>query len=112
MHLRPKPWARPELLSSGFFLPDPWEQKNHWHANFPKAQPLHMELGCGKGQFIAQLAHRHPEINYLAMDMIDTVLGLSKRNIQAVYQDRPVDNLRPRPFQAQHPSRLPGPPRG
>ncbi|MEG1432258.1 tRNA (guanosine(46)-N7)-methyltransferase TrmB [Eubacterium sp.] len=94
MHLRPKPWARPELLACGFFIEEPWTLKGHWAEAFPKKQPLHLELGCGKGQFIAQLAHRNPQINYLAIDMIDTVLGLAQRNVRAVYDGAPVDNLR------------------
>ncbi|SEA35340.1 tRNA (guanine-N(7)-)-methyltransferase [Eubacterium aggregans] len=94
MHLRPKPWARPELLSSGFFIEEPWTLKGRWAEAFPKSQPLHLELGCGKGQFIAELAHRNPQINYLAIDMIDTVLGLAKRQICDVYGEAPVDNLR------------------
>ncbi|SDX34313.1 tRNA (guanosine(46)-N7)-methyltransferase TrmB [Eubacterium barkeri] len=94
MHLRPKPWARPELLACGFFIEEPWTLKGHWAEAFPKSQPLHLELGCGKGQFIAELAQRNPDINYLAIDMIDTVLGLAQRNVRAAYDGAPVDNLR------------------
>lgn len=94
MHIRPRPWARPELLACGFFIEDCRAQKNSWQNVFPRKQPLHLELGCGKGTFIAALGLREPAVNYLAIDMIDAVLGLSKRQIEQTYAGRPVDNLR------------------
>ncbi|OFV70088.1 tRNA (guanosine(46)-N7)-methyltransferase TrmB [Acetobacterium wieringae] len=95
MHLRPKPWARPELEACGFFQAYPPDHHGQWHHLFKKKQPLHIELGCGKGTFIAELGSRHPEINYLAIDLIDAVLGLTKRNIQAAYADanQAIDNV-------------------
>lgn len=95
MHLRPKPWARPELEACGFFQATPPVHRSQWHHLFKKKQPLHIELGCGKGTFIAELGRRHPEINYLAIDLIDAVLGLTKRNIQAAYADanQAIDNV-------------------
>lgn len=36
---------------------------------FPRQQPLWLEIGCGIGDFIVQLAARHPDRNYLAIDI-------------------------------------------
>jgi len=36
---------------------------------FEKSQPLALEIGCGTGHFIATMAERHPEINFLAIDI-------------------------------------------
>lgn len=94
MHIRPKPWARPELLACGFFIPEATELRGHWQDAFERRAPLHLELGCGKGTFIAALGRRHPEVNYLAVDMIDAVLGLSKRNVEQAYAPGAVDNVR------------------
>lgn len=52
-----------------------------------------MNSGCGKGNFIANLASRHPEINYIAVDMIEAMLGLSKRNIEQAYEMKEPENL-------------------
>ena len=49
--------------------------------------PIHLEIGCGKGSFISKLATKHQEINYIAADMIEAMLGLSKRNIEMQYQN-------------------------
>lgn len=95
MHIRPKPWARPELEACGFFQANPPEQRGQWQKLFKKKQPLHLELGCGKGTFMATLGSQNLQINYLAIDLIDAVLGVSKRNIEAAYRElgQPVDNI-------------------
>jgi len=96
MHIRPKPWARPELEACGFFQANPPEHRGQWQKLFKKKQPLHIELGCGKGTFMAKLGSQNPQINYLAIDLIDAVLGVSKRSIESAYENKtqPVDNIR------------------
>ncbi len=54
MRIRRKPWARPELAACPFCIDDPENHIGHWHELFPKRQPLHLELGCGKGGFMAR----------------------------------------------------------
>ncbi len=41
---------------------------------FGRKAPIQLEIGCGKGGFICQLAARHPEINFLAMEKYANVL--------------------------------------
>lgn len=95
MRMRNKPWAKPELDACPFFLRDPQRMKNQWLAWFPRQQPLHLELGCGKGVFLAGLAPLHPQVNYLGIDMKDVVLAPGKRHIEAAFAaaGRPVDNV-------------------
>ena len=96
MRMRFKPYARPELLACDFHANEPLERKGHWHQSFVRpTQPMHLELGCGKGGFLAQLASCHPDVNYLGIDITDKVLILAKRNIERVYQEKnlPTDNV-------------------
>ena len=65
MRIRCKPWAKPELEACPFYISDPKACKGQWQAQFPKTQPLRLELGCGKGGFIAQEAPANPEYNYI-----------------------------------------------
>ena len=62
MRMRKKAWARPELEQCPYFIQDPRSLKGRWNKWFPKEQPLHLELGCGKCVFTAELAAQHPEI--------------------------------------------------
>jgi len=96
MRIRYKKWARPELEASKFYIDNPEELKGKWKENFLNTEnPLHLELGCGKGQFISRLAVKHPEINYIAIDLVDAMLGLAKRNIEQVYSEaqKEVENV-------------------
>ena len=75
---------------------DPYEHRGHWRDLMPQARELRVELGCGKGGFISQLACAHPENNYLGIDITDKVLILAKRKIEAAYAEagRPIDNVK------------------
>lgn len=87
MRIRFKPWARPELEASKFYINEPEQYKNKWHTLYPNKAPFHIELGCGKGSFIANLAVKNKNINYLAIDLVDAMLGLAKRNIEQKYEE-------------------------
>lgn len=91
MRIRYKKWARPELEASSFYIDNPEDYKGKWKEVFKNDNPIHLELGCGKGTFIAQLASQNQNINYIAIDMIDAMLGLAKRNIEKEYLDKNLD---------------------
>lgn len=92
MRIRRKKWAKEELEKSNFYIDKPEIFKGIWLSKFSKKQPLHIELGCGKGNFISTIALENRNINYIAVDMIEAMLGLSKRNIETAYNEEP-DNL-------------------
>ncbi len=88
LRIRFKKWARPELEQSDFYINNPEEWKGKWHKVFKNSEnPLHLELGCGKGNFIANKAIKHLDINYIAIDLIDAMLGLAKRKVEEVYKN-------------------------
>ena len=91
MRIRRKPWAEKELAECGFYIDKPDVFKGKWKEQFEKEQDLYLELGCGKGSFIAELASRHMDINYIAVDMIEAMLGLSKRNIEKSYSEKNLE---------------------
>ena len=87
MRIRYKPWARPELEASKFYIDNPEDYKGKWKELFSNNQPIHIELGCGKGSFISSLAVKNININYIAIDVVDAMLGLAKRNIELKYAE-------------------------
>ena len=96
MRIRYKKWARPELEASKFYINNPEEYKGRWKDFFKnKENPIHLELGCGKGQFMSKLASSNLNINYIAIDLIDAMLGLAKRNIENTYKEKnlELDNI-------------------
>ncbi len=96
MRIRFKPYAGPELAACDFHVHTPLSMKGKWQKSFAVEQPLYLELGCGKGVFLAQLALQNPNINYVGIDLTDKVLILTKRNIEQLYAEnhRAVDNVK------------------
>ena len=94
MRIRFKKWARPELEASKFYIDNPEEYKGKWKSLFNN-NPIYVELGCGKGGFISKLASQNKNINYIAIDLVDAMLGLAKRNIEQAYQElkTEIDNI-------------------
>lgn len=89
MRIRYKKWARPELEASKFYIDNPEKLKGKWKESFKnKKNPIHLELGCGKGQFISNLASNNLNINYIAIDLVDAMLGLAKRNVEQFYKEK------------------------
>ena len=91
MRIRYKKWARPELEACSSYIDNPEENKGKWHSIFRNKGLLYIELGCGKGAFISKLAVSNPEINFIGVDLVDAMLGLSKRNIEKVYKEAKKD---------------------
>ncbi|MGL5647278.1 MAG: tRNA (guanosine(46)-N7)-methyltransferase TrmB [Clostridium sp.] len=98
MRLRKKPWARPELEACEFFVVKPNELKGKWRDSFKnKENKLYLELGCGKGGFVAQHASSNKDINYIAVDIKDEVLVLAKRSIEEEFAKKnagDIDNVK------------------
>lgn len=81
MRLRNIPGAKQAIAESPYVIKEPERQKGNWNSVFPAEQPIHMEVGMGKGRFLMDMARLHPEINYLGMELYDSVLlrALQKR---------------------------------
>jgi len=96
LRIRRKPWAEPELKACPFCIQNPEEYKGKWKTVFNNNNPIYIELGCGKGGFISQIAPQNLDINFIAVDMINAMLGLAKRNLEKSYADKgiPTDNVR------------------
>lgn len=93
MRIRRKKWAEKELQVANFYIDKPEIYKGKWNEYFKNTAPLYIELGCGKGLFIATLAVKNKNINFIAVDMIEAMLGLSKRNIEVAYEYKDPENL-------------------
>ena len=61
------------------------ELVKEWDKVFPQNQPIYLEVGMGKGRFLMDMAKLHPEINYIGIEMYDSVLlrAIQKREALA-----------------------------
>lgn len=75
MRLRNKPEAPEKIASYPQYIPaNPEEWKGKWESRFQNDQPIHIEVGTGKGQFIYEMAKLHPENNYIGIEMQPSVI--------------------------------------
>lgn len=81
MRLRNIKGSKEFIASSPFVIQTPEEYKGKWSSLFQNDNPIHIEIGMGKGQFIHQLAEQNPDINYIGIEMYSSVLyrALEKR---------------------------------
>lgn len=93
MRIRKKAWARPELAACGYYIDNPEAQKGRWQESFGAGRPLHLDLGCGKCVFLAEIAERRRDVNFVGIDISYDILGVGRRNIQAAFGDVQPDNV-------------------
>ena len=74
MRLRNIPGARDEIAVNRFVVQNPEEYKGNWKEKFGNDNPIHVEVGMGKGQFIVKLAELNPDINYIGIEKFSSVL--------------------------------------
>jgi len=90
MRLRNIPGARQKIKESEYVIADPTDTAGTWGEIFGNDNPIHIEIGMGKGKFITTMAMNNPEINYLGIEKYSSVL-LKAKNKQ---DELGLDNLR------------------
>ena len=98
MRLRNIPGAREAIGVSEYVIPEENECAGKWHEIFGNEQPIHIEIGTGKGRFIMELAARHPEINYIGIEKYSSVLFRATQKMEIT----PLANLRFIRMEAEH----------
>ena len=83
MRLRHIPGSEQQIEESPFVISGPEEFRGQWNMFFGNNNPLHIEVGMGKGRFITELAAAHPEINYIGIERYTSVLlkAVEKRSL-------------------------------
>ena len=60
---------------------------------FNVSRPIHLEIGCGKGDFAVGMSAKYPEYNFIAMERVPDVACIALEKAMAAAENRP-DNLR------------------
>lgn len=76
------------LNSSDKLIKNPSDYKGKWHKVFKNNNPIYIEIGMGKGDFIINNALQYPNINFIGIEKFDSVMA---RAIQKVPND--INNL-------------------
>lgn len=100
MRLRRQRWIDEAIENYGEWVLNANERSfsTDWSQSFGCVAPLHVEIGTGKGAFLAQMAEAHPSINFLGIEASQDILYYAAKKAEAAA----VTNLRLLVFDANH----------
>lgn len=90
MRLRNITGSREVIAENEYVVQEPKEQKGKWKSFFGNDNPVHLEIGMGKGRFLMTLAEQNPGVNYIGIEKYSSVL---LRALQKMEQN-PLPNIR------------------
>lgn len=63
-----------ERIAGDNLILKPEDYRGKWNKIFGNNNPIFIEIGCGKGQFITGLARFNKSINYVAIEKVEEIL--------------------------------------
>lgn len=89
MRLRNVPGSREVIAANKYCILEEDPQKGNWSSIFGNENPIHIEVGMGKGRFLMSLARQNPHINYIGIEKYSSVLI---RALEKMEED-PLENI-------------------
>ena len=74
MRLKNVPGSREAVVQSEYVVQETEPKKGCWKEVFANGNPIHIEIGMGKGRFISELSRLNPDINYVGIEKYSSVL--------------------------------------
>ena len=82
MRARHKKWAAPYIKAHPqMIVTDPDRWRGRWEQRFAKSQPIDLEIGTGKGQFIDTVSKLRPGINFIGIELEESVIAMALRKV-------------------------------
>ncbi|MBD7984347.1 tRNA (guanosine(46)-N7)-methyltransferase TrmB [Sporosarcina sp. Sa2YVA2] len=91
MRLRHKPWAKDFMVEHPDVVIFEDEKVKDWKEIFGNENPIHVEVGTGKGQFVIGMAKANPDVNYIGIEHFDSVIVSA---LEKVIEAEKPSNLR------------------
>lgn len=92
MRLRNKKNANLIVNESDYIIKEPKNNKGKWNEIFGNQKEIHIEIGMGKGNFITNMALMNPNINYIGIEMYDSVIVSAVKVLSE--REEKINNLR------------------
>lgn len=84
MRLRNVKGSREAIEVNEYTINEPEAMKGRWREHFKNNNPIHIEVGMGKGRFITTLAGMNPDINYIGIEKYSSVLYRALEKMEAL----------------------------
>ncbi len=69
------------VKSCPYVVNDPKNYKGKWQTLFKNKNPIYLELGMGRGDFIIDMAKSYPNINFIGLEAIDSQMVRAVENL-------------------------------
>ncbi len=90
MRQRNKKWIDSELKINKHLITNPEEHKGQWNDLFENQYPVHLEIGCGKGDFVVGMASLHKEVNFVAFEKEEQVIAMAIRKLREFEEENNI----------------------
>ena len=90
MRLKNVKGANEIIIKGTYYVDNPYQYKGEWNKYFGNNNPIYIEIGMGKGDFIIENAKRYKNINFIGIEKFDSVIvrAIQKSN------ELELDNLK------------------
>lgn len=78
------------IKESSYIVQNPFDYKGNWQKRFNNTNPIELEIGMGKGDFIIGMAKLNPNINFIGIEMYDSVIVRAVQKLE----NETLDNLK------------------
>ena len=91
MRLKKVKGALEKIELSEYYVKSPEQYKENWNKVFENENPIRLEIGMGKGNFIIGMAKKFPNINFIGIEMYDSVMV---KSIDSLKKEEYIPNLK------------------
>lgn len=70
------------VSNSTYVVNNPSKYKNKWNDFFGNKNPIKLELGMGRGDFIIEMAKTYPNINFIGLEINDSQMVMAVKNLE------------------------------
>lgn len=74
--------AKNIINNSKYIVLNPYDYKGKWNSLFKNNNPINIEIGMGKGNFIIKMAKKYKDINFIGIEMFDSVIVRSVQKLE------------------------------
>ena len=68
----------------GLIITEPENHKGKWNKLFGNDNPIHLEIGMGKGKFIIEKAKREPNVNFIGCELVQSIIYKAAKSVDNV----------------------------
>ena len=69
------------INNASLVIKNPVDMKEKWHLVFNNDNPIYVEIGMGKGDFIFQNALKYPDTNFIGIEKFDSILAIAIKKL-------------------------------